>query len=267
MLFVTVHRSTSGARQTAGMFMGIGRGRAAKKVAAEHGLELDTKKYTAPTSYALLSMGSSRRTLRKMSDPAGGASVFDFDCNVTVAQRRRGTGRRQGQTFHLRAGRRAVRRAAHTAPEGVSWLAVRRVGRRTGGHADRRRRVRQAPQAADRRRGLRADAARPETSSAGSLHADEVGKSMMFEFLGEQAAVHVEAVPGRRLPRHARLGGGLRSARSPGARRALPAHETLTSDTTRRGSVPLGAHQAGGAGSEADAGPAPYSFGPSLGCT
>ena len=67
------------------MVIGIWRDRTAKKVAAKHNLALDSSSYQAPTSYALMSKGSKRSTHRKMTNTAGNASIFDFDCVVTVS--------------------------------------------------------------------------------------------------------------------------------------------------------------------------------------
>jgi len=184
MIFVTFTARPQ-AGQTAGMFMGIGRGRAAKKVAAEHGLELDTKKYTAPTSYALLSMGTSRRTLRKMANPAGGASVFDFDCNVTVHN-----GAEEQDDVKVKRFTCALIDVPFVAPHTL----LRRESRGSrfvawvGGPADMQIGVDEF----DKRHKLQTvdeDFARTllDPSVVGwALHADEVGKSMMFEFLGNK---------------------------------------------------------------------------------
>lgn len=69
------------------MVIGIWRDRTAKKVAAKHNLTLDSSSYQAPTSYALMSRGSKRSTHRTMTNTAGDVRVFDFDCVVQVSNR------------------------------------------------------------------------------------------------------------------------------------------------------------------------------------
>lgn len=165
--------------------MGIGRGRAAKKVAAAHGLELDATKYEAPSSYALLSMGTARRTLREMRQPGGGASVFDFDCNVTVVNHAEDQDDVKVKRFTC---------ALVDVPFVAPHTLLRRESRGSrfvawaGGPSDMQIGVAEF----DRRHKVQAvdeDFARTllDPNVVGwVLHADEVGTSMMFEFLGNK---------------------------------------------------------------------------------